>query len=196
MKKNAKTIILSVLFLMLLTGCSGISENEFEALQKEKKQLELDIILRKRDYQLALNQTQILTQEIESAKAKINDAVLIDNYHELTNAMNDLSENIDMLGSYWTEDKELYILYGSGILIIGRPDLLESRALYFYQAYYQYDNDRNEISITLDNMTTVYVLSNSDDKTTISLNSETKEDMVWSRIVFPNMCVAEGDCEN
>jgi hypothetical protein len=196
MKRNAKKTVLSVLVLILLTSCTGISENEFEALHKEKKQLELDIIVRKRDYQLALNQTQILTQEIKSAKAKINDAVLIDNYSELTKATNNLNENIDILGSYWTKDKELYILYGSGVLIIGRPDLLESRALYFYQAYYQYDKDRNEISITFGNTTTVYELSNSEDKTTISLNSEKGEDMVWSRIVKPNMCVDEGDCEN
>lgn len=196
MKKDAKKTVLSVLVLILLTSCTGISENEFEALHKEKKQLELDIIVRKRDYQLALNQTQILTQEIKSANAKINDAVLIDNYSELTKATNNLNENIDILGSYWTKDKELYILYGSGVLIIGRPDLLESRALYFYQAYYQYDKDRNEISITFDNTTTVYELSNSEDKKTISLNSEKGEDMVWSRIVIPNMCVAEGDCEN
>ena len=194
MKNKLKSVIILLLIGGLLSGCSGVSDSKYQELETEKKDLELKLIIRQRDYQIQLDLKDDLTKQRDDLRNSIdNDALFMDNYHRVRTST-DTANNRLIMGSYWESSTKLYILYSSGFMICGDMSTFSKHELYFSDGSYTYDPDTKELTITFDDNVSVYSVVINDERILLTHKSGTDNDQIWEKVQQPIYCPAEGDC--
>ena len=194
MKNKLKSVLILLLIGGLLGGCSGVSDAKYQELETEKKDLELKLTIRQRDYQIQLDLKDALTKQRDDLRNSIdNDALFMDNYYRVRTST-DTANNRLIMGSYWESSTKLYILYSSGFMICGDMSTFSKHELYFSDGSYTYDPDTKELTITIDDNVSVYSVVINDERILLTHKSGTDNDQIWEKVQQPIYCPAEGDC--
>ncbi len=194
MKNKLKSVIILLLIGGLLSGCSGVSNVKYQELETEKKDLELKLIIRQRDYQIQLDLKDHLTKQRDDLRNSIdNDALFMDNYYRVSRSTGNANDRL-IMGSYWESSTKLYILYSSGYMICGDMSTYSKHELYFSDGSYTYDPDTNELTIDIDDNVSVYSVAINDERVLLTHKSGIGNDQIWEKVQQPIYCPAEGDC--
>ncbi|MDD4643219.1 MAG: hypothetical protein PHG99_06970 [Erysipelotrichaceae bacterium] len=153
--------------------------------------MEYKLSLLNKAYQFLVEQNDELTTKHDELQYNLDNVPInIDNF-DLSTVV---KSNQAIKGSYWDDNKNLYILYRSGLLIYGYNTVCSEHELYLSQGSYVYDEETSLLTINLADAKNVYSVNIEEDVLILTHLSGTESDQVWTRIKQPTGCVAEGDC--